>query len=94
MLPKGPRHEVIKTALNLRWGRRCPADCAFACAPGLQLEECTYLKPDFIVFERSVGFVNVKGTEALLAVEVADFSLSYDLGRKPQIYASFGVHEL
>lgn len=30
----------------------------------------------------------------LLAVEVADSSLDYDLNRKPLIYAAFGVPEL
>ncbi len=72
MASTGPDHEMITSALSLRWGRSCPADYAFACMAGLRLDQRTCLKPDFIVFERSVGFANVQGTDVLLAVEVAD----------------------
>ena len=94
MSPKGAHNEVIRIAINLFWGRRYPPGYAFAAVPGLRLEERTYLEPDFIVFETSADFPHLKGTEVLLVVEVADFSLSYDLGTKPLIYASFGVPEL
>ena len=30
----------------------------------------------------------------LLVVEIADFSLRYDIGRKAALYASFGIREL
>lgn len=94
MSPKGSRHEAIKSALNLHWGKHCPAGFVFVPETGLRLDPRTYLEPDFIVFERSVRLADVKGPDVLLAVEVADSSLSYDLQRKPLVYASFGVHEL
>ena len=34
------------------------------------------------------------GTTALLAIEIADSTLAYDLGRKMAIYAHFGIREL
>ncbi len=94
MSPKGSRHEAIKIALNLLWGRRCPPEFAFAPETGLRLDERNYLEPDFIVFERARLSVEVKGPDILLAVEVADSSLRYDLDRKPLVYAGFGVREL
>ena len=43
---------------------------------------------------REPGLANITGANILLVVEVADSSLSYDLGRKAALYASFGVREL
>jgi Uma2 family endonuclease len=94
MSPKGSRHETIKAAVALRWGRTCPTGFAFVPETGLRLDERTYLEPDFIVFERKRPLADIKGPDVLLAVEVADSSLSYDLDRKPSIYAAFGVREL
>jgi Uma2 family endonuclease len=87
-------HEAIKVALALYWGQRCPSGYAFAPATGLRLDERTYLEPDFVVFQRTVRLADLKGPDVLLAVEVADSSLSYDLIRKPAVYAAFGVREL
>ena len=36
----------------------------------------------------------VRGPDVLLAVEVADSSFGYDLGRKSLVYAEYAVHEL
>ena len=94
MSPKGSRHEAIKAALNLHWAGHCPTGFAFVLKTGLRLDELTYLEPDFIVFERSMRLAELKGPDVLLAVEVADSSLGYDLGRKPLVYAGFGVREL
>jgi Uma2 family endonuclease len=94
MSPKGSRHEGLKAAINFLWGQRCPAGFAFVPETGLRLDERTYLEPDFIVFERKRILAEVKGPDVLLAIEVADSSLRYDLDRKPFIYSGFGVREL
>jgi Uma2 family endonuclease len=94
MSPEGSRHEAIKVALARYWGRVCPVDHVVAQETGLRLDEYTYLEPDFVVFQRTVRLADLKGPDILLAVEVADSSLSYDLRRKPMIYAGFGVQEL
>ena len=75
MSPKGNRHEAIKSALVLRWGRRCPEGWAFVPETGLRLSKHTYLEPDFVVFHRSVSLAALRGPDVLLAVEVADSSL-------------------
>src|SRR5690606_22147722 len=94
MQAKGTRHEAIKGSIVRWWGGRVPETHSFIPETGLTLDDYTYLEPDFIVFDRSVGLANVRGPDVLLAVEVADSSLDYDLIRKPAIYAQFGVCEL
>jgi Uma2 family endonuclease len=94
MAAKGNRHEVVKVALARLWGLQCPATHVVAQETGLYLDEHNYLEPDFIVFSREVHLKDVKGPDVLLALEVADSSLDYDLRRKPGVYASFGVREL
>ena len=94
MSPKGYRHEGLKGALNRLWGRACPEGFDFMPETGLYLSDLTYLEPDFVVFRARESLEGLGGPEVLLAIEVADSSLAYDLRRKPGIYASFGVHEL
>jgi Uma2 family endonuclease len=94
MSPKGAKHEAIKRALNRLWGRRDPRAHEFIPEAGLYLDEHTYLEPDFIVYQASIAWENLRGPDILLAVEVADSSLAYDLGKKAHIYADFGVREL
>lgn len=94
MSPKGDRHEAIKLAIVRLWGRCCPPDFVFAPEAALRLDPRNYFEPDFIVFPRSVLAANVTGPDVLLAVEVAESSLNYDLKRKSRVYASFCIHEL
>lgn len=94
MSPKGYRHEGLKGAINRLWGRRCPDGFDFLQETGLYLSDDVYLEPDFVVFPSSVSVRDLKGSDVLLAIEVADSSLRYDLRVKPAIYAAHGVHEL
>jgi Uma2 family endonuclease len=94
MSPKGNRHEQIKVALNMLWGRACPQGFAFAAETAVRPDPYNYLEPDFIIFDRRVELASLKGPDLLLAVELADSSLGYDLGRKAQLYAAFGAREL
>jgi Uma2 family endonuclease len=94
MSPKGYRHEGLKGTINRLWGRHCPDGFDFLPETGLYLSDLTYLEPDFVVFSATVPLRELKGPDVLLAIEVADSSLAYDLERKPGIYASYGVQEL
>src|SRR5271165_5125456 len=82
MSPKGNRHELVKVALTDRWIRARPDDCRLAQETTFRLSEDTYLEPDIVVYPRTVGLTGIKGTNALLVVEIADSSLRYDMGRK------------
>ena len=94
MSPKGHLHEDLKGAINRLWGRHCPDGFEYVPETGLYLSDRTYLEPDFVVFPATVSLKELRGPDVVLAIEVADSSLAYDLRRKPSIYASFGVHEL
>ncbi len=94
MSPKGNRHEVVKTALLRRWFRMAPDDVDLTPETTFRLSEDTYLEPDVVIYPRAIGLSGLMGRNALLAVEITDSSLRYDLGRKAALYASFGVHEL
>jgi Uma2 family endonuclease len=94
MAAKGNQHEVLKTALNIYWARRLPADLLFTSETTFRLSMDTYLEPDFIFYPKAGGWKGLSAATAKLVVEIADTSLSYDLGRKAGLYAGFGVAEL
>jgi Uma2 family endonuclease len=94
MSPKGIRHKVVKQALLEFFEKALPNNLAVISETTLRLAAETYLEPDLTVYRREDGLQKLSGGTALLVVEIADWSLSYDLGRKPAIYAAFGVREL
>ena len=53
----------------------------------------TYVVPDVLVRPASIKTPDLRGPDALLVVEIADTSLSYDLTTKAALYASHGVRE-
>jgi Uma2 family endonuclease len=94
MSPKGNRHEVLKMLLTRSWSKTLPDDLWFAGETTFRLSEDTFLEPDFVFFTAETGIPNLNGDTALLAVELSDSSLGYDLGRKARLYATFNVREL
>ncbi len=94
MSPKGNRHEIVKIALNLYWARRLPEHLLFATETTFRLSQDTYLEPDFVFYAKATGIAGLTAATAELAVEIADTSLGYDLGRKAALYAAFGIAEL
>ena len=94
MSPKGSFHERMKTALNIHWALRLPADLLFSTETTFRLSPDTYLEPDFVFYPKAGGWNGLRPETALLAVELADSSLRFDLGRKVKIYARFGIAEL
>ncbi len=94
MSPKGNRHELLKTSLTRLWSKQAPDDIFLAQETTFRLDEDTFLEPDFVFYRKAIGLVNLKPETALLAAEIADSSLGYDLGHKARLYATFGVREL
>lgn len=94
MNPKGIQHELLKVALNLYFASIHPSDIIFAPETTFRLNEDSFVEPDFIFFRKSDGLAALNPRTALLAVEIADTSLRWDLGRKALIYANFGIPEL
>ncbi len=94
MNAKGIQHEVLKVALNLHFAASRPGEIVFAQETTFRLNEDSFVEPDFIFFRKSDGVAALSPRTALLAVEIADSSLRWDLGRKARIYANFGIPEL
>jgi Uma2 family endonuclease len=94
MSPKGARHERIKYELNRYWGRLVPEEFGFAIETTFRMSEDSFVEPDLVFFKTADGIEGLNPRTALLAIEVADSSLFYDLKRKARLYASFGVREV
>ena len=94
MAAKGARHEQVKIALNRFFQRAAPERLEIAQETTLRLDKDSFVEPDFCVFRRGLDLRLLDGEAVLLAVEVADTSLAYDLGRKIGIYAAYGVPEV
>jgi len=91
MSPKGIRHERVKGTLATYWYRRLPPEIGLIPETTFRLDEDTFVEPDFVFFRTSDGLAGLKPETCLLAVEVADSSLLYDLNRKARLYAAFAV---
>lgn len=94
MSPKGTWHENVKIEVNAHLQRIVPNDLRIAPETTLRLDDSAFLEPDFVVFPRAVPLERLRGHDVLLAIEIADTSLAYDIGRKIGIYAAYGLTEV
>jgi Uma2 family endonuclease len=93
MSPKGARHEWLKIGLTRYFGKACPDNVIFSQEPGWHIDAFTYLEPDFLFFPVGLRIEDVKPSDALLVIEIADTSYNFDLGAKAALYARLGVRE-
>jgi len=94
MSPKGNWHENVKRQLNRHMVKALPDHLQLIPETTFRLSKDTFIEPDFLIYPTEVGIADIAGGNVLLAIEVADSSLNYDLKRKPLIYAHFGIREL
>jgi Uma2 family endonuclease len=94
MSPKGNHHEVVKAALNVYWVPKLPDHLMVVTETTFRLTDDTYLEPDFVFYPKATGIRGLGAGTARLVVELAESSLAYDLGRKANVYAAFGIAEL
>lgn len=92
--PKHHRHEVIKRELVRTLARALPDDVALGVEQTLYLDETVFVEPDLLIHPRLAPTELVRGPDILLAVEVADTTLSYDLTVKAPLYAQHAIAEL
>jgi Uma2 family endonuclease len=93
MSPAGRRHETIRIELAHHMAQLARKDFMVAQEPQFNLSPDTFVKPDILVHPRAIKTYDLQGAEALLVVEVAETSLTYDLKVKLPLYASHGVRE-
>jgi Uma2 family endonuclease len=93
MQSKGNRHERLKTKLLNWFGRRLPETLELAVELGWRPRSDVYIEPDLLICDATTSPATVSAGRVHLAIEVADTSLTYDLGRKAQLYASLGIRD-
>jgi Uma2 family endonuclease len=93
MSPKGRRHERVREELSFRFTKLAPQNVFVAQEPQFNLNEDTYTVPDIVVRPAPGETYLLRAVDALLVVEVAETSLSYDLRTKASLYALHGVRE-
>jgi Uma2 family endonuclease len=93
MSPKGRRHELVRDELTFRFFKLAPPGIFVSAEPQFNLSHDTYTMPDVLVRPAAIKTPDLRGGDALLVVEIADTSLSYDLNTKAPIYAAHGVRE-
>ena len=94
MSPKGLRHERLKVWLCTWLIENRPKTVQVAQETAFYLSDDTFIEPDFVLYPAASGLENLSSETVLLAIEIADSSLGYDLGRKAELYAEFGIGEL
>lgn len=93
MSPKGARHEILRSGLAHRLSRLCPPNLWVTSEPQFNLDVDLYTVPDILVHPAEILVPQVRGPTALLVIEIADTSLSYDLEVKAPLYVVAGIPE-
>ncbi len=94
MQSKGIWHEPLKATLTRFWVRALPDQYRVITETTFRFTSNSFLEPDFTFYPKATGLRNLSAQNALLVVEIADTSKYYDLGRKANLYAKFGIREL
>jgi Uma2 family endonuclease len=93
MSPKGRRHERIREELSFLLARLASTDMFVSPEPQFNLSPDTYTVPDILVRAAGGCTYDLRASDALLVIEVADTSLAYDLNTKAALCAAHGVRE-
>jgi len=86
-------HELIKSALNIAIARALPERMWLGVETTIYLSPNTFVEPDLVIYPKGIKLEEVKGSDILLAIEVALTSLDYDRGLKARLYARHGFNE-
>ena len=97
IVPMGPKyhaHERLKSELGMALARVCPPDLIVGFETSLFLGTATIVEPDLCIYPRRLRSEDVRGSDVLLAIEIASSTLAQDRGPKARLYASYNVLEL
>jgi Uma2 family endonuclease len=97
IVPMGPKyhaHERLKSELGMALARLCPPDLIVGFETSLFLGTATIIEPDLCIYSRRLRSDDVRGSDVLLAIEIASSTLAQDRGPKARLYAGFNVREL
>jgi len=86
-------HDAMATKLNRALVRSLPDRWRLHVEPSVTLDDTTLVEPDFAVWPVGVYSRDVRGSDMVLVIEVADSSPGYDLRVKAPLYAEHGVRD-
>ena len=92
MNAKNRIHQRVQDDLTMALARVLPTGLRIGVEPTLQLSDTTFLSPDLVVY-RDFTRERLTPVDILLAIEVVDTSLAFDLGRKAGLMAHHHVTE-
>jgi Uma2 family endonuclease len=90
---KADWHEMMKARLLRALVLALPGNARLYAESSITLSAVTLVEPDLVVLPKGSMTRSMRGPDLLLAIEVADSSLSYDLKVKAPLYAAHGVRE-
>jgi Uma2 family endonuclease len=93
MSPKGNRHEWLKKELLRHWIRLASPDFDVIPETTLRFSDVGFVEPDIYIWPRSIPLADIACSTALLLVEIADSSFSFDTHTKTKLYGSLGLRE-
>lgn len=89
---KASWHELMKSRLNRALVLAAPREVRLFVEASITLDSTTLVEPDIVLATGSMSR-ELRGPDLLLAIEVADTSLGYDLRVKAPLYARFGIRD-
>ena len=93
MLPEGRRHLELRAEIALRMSRLSSPGLMVVSELQFNLNRDTFVKPDVLVHRYEIKTYDLRPVDALLLIEIADTSLTYDVKTKLRLYAENGVPE-
>ena len=93
MSPKGNRHEWLKKELLRHLIRIAPDSIDVIPETTLRFSDTGFVEPDVFVWPRNIPLEDIACPSALLLVEIADSSFSFDTTTKTKLYAGLGLRE-
>ncbi len=93
MPAEGSAHLELKTALTRHLIKVLPDEIGLVPDGTLRLADRVWPEPDLYLYPASMLAADVRGTDTLLVVEIADTTQRYDLGTKAALYRQYGVRE-
>jgi Uma2 family endonuclease len=92
MNAKNRIHQRVQDDLTMALARVLSKGLRLGVEPTLQLSDTTFLSPDLVVYRDFTG-ERLTPADILLAIQVADTSLAFDLGPKAGLMAHHRVEE-
>lgn len=90
---ENPPHIDVKSEIVIHLARTVPDEWFVVADATLKLSLDNAPSPDVYVFPAHIATADLKPSDVSLVIEIADTSLSDDLGPKAALYARYGVQE-